>query len=103
MIWRVPTGSLGGKPRKVSVPRLSCVIPAVGTTLDLETTLVSVLEHRPDDCQIIVVVNQPYADPYGLSDEVRFVAAKGASLSACATLGIQLSDGEIVHVLATGL
>ena len=60
------------------MPRLSCVIPAVGTTQDLETTLVSVLEKRPDDCEIIVVLNESYADPYGLKDEVRFVEMIGA-------------------------
>lgn len=83
--------------------RLSCVIPAVGTTQDLETTLVSVLEKRPDDCEIIVVLNKSYADPYGLKDEVRFVEMIGAGMAACATLGIQISDGEIVHVLAAGV
>jgi hypothetical protein len=85
------------------VPRLSCVIPAVGTTQDLETTLVSVLEKRPEDCEIIVVHNKPYADPYGLKDEVRFVETIGAGMAACATLGIQIGDGEIVHTLAAGL
>jgi Glycosyl transferase family 2 len=85
------------------VTRLSCVIPAVGTTQDLETTLVSVLEKRPDDCEIIVVLNSSYADPYGLKDEVRFVEMIGAGMAACATLGIQISDGEIVHVLAAGV
>jgi Glycosyl transferase family 2 len=85
------------------VPRLSCVIPAVGTTQDLETTLVSVLEKRPDDCEIIVVLNKSYADPYGLKDEVRFVEMIGAGMAACATLGIQISDGEIVQVLAAGV
>jgi hypothetical protein len=87
----------------VSVPSLSCVIPAVGSIADLEATLVSVLEKRPNDCEIIVVLNQPYDDPYGLKDEVRFVESRGAGIAACATLGIQVSDGEIVHVLAAGI
>jgi hypothetical protein len=88
---------------RFSVPRLSCVIPVVGSIEDLETTLVSVLEHRPDDCEIIVVLNRPYADPYGLEDEIRFVEFRGAGMAACATLGIQLSRASIVHVLAAGL
>jgi hypothetical protein len=90
------------------VPRLSCVIPVVGSgkahqTAALETTLVSVLENRPAGCEIIVVHNRPYADPYALADEVRFVEHPGAGLAACATLGIQLSEAPIVHVLAAGL
>lgn len=85
------------------MPSLSCVIPAVGTIADLEATLVSVLEKRPVDCEIIIVLNRPYADPYGLKDEVRFVELIGGGTAACATLGIQVCDGEIVHVLAAGL
>ncbi len=85
------------------MPRLSCVIPAAGSTQDLETTLVSVLEKRPDDCEIIVVLNRSYADPYGLKDEVRFIEMIGAGMATCATLGIQISEGEIVHVLAAGI
>ena len=88
---------------RFSVPRLSCVIPVVGSCEDLEATLVSILEHRPDDCEIIVVLNRPYADPYGLEDEVRFVEFLGAGMAACATLGIQLSRASIIHVLAAGL
>jgi hypothetical protein len=90
------------------VPRLSCVIPVAGSgkappTAALETTLVSVLENRPDDCEIIVVHNRPYADPYDLADEVRFVEHSKAGLAACATRGIQFAEAPIVHVLAAGL
>ncbi len=85
------------------MPRLSCVIPVVGSTQDLETTLVSVLEKRPANCEIIVVLGRPYDDPYGLADEVRFVEAIGSGLLACVNLGIRASRGEIVHVLAAGI
>jgi hypothetical protein len=88
---------------RFSVPRLSCVIPVVGSIEALETTLVSVLENRPDDCEVIVVLNRPYADPYALDNEVRFVEFPGAGLAACATLGIQLSQAPIIHLLAAGL
>ncbi|HEY2146416.1 MAG TPA: glycosyltransferase family A protein, partial [Pirellulales bacterium] len=85
------------------MPSLSCVIPAVGSIADLETTLVSVLEKRPADCKIIVVLNQLYDDHYGLKDEVRFVELISGGMAACATLGIQVSEGQIVHVLAAGI
>ncbi len=90
------------------MPRLSCVIPVAGSgkaleTAALETTLVSVLENRPAGCEVIVVHNRPYADPYALQDEVRFVENPGAGLAACAARGIQLSAAPIVHVLAAGL
>jgi hypothetical protein len=94
--------NLGGEPRKVSVPRLSCIIPVVGNTDGLEATLVSVLEHRPEDCEILVVLNTPYADPYALQGEVRFIEALGLGRAACATLGVRVSQAPIVQILATG-
>ena len=57
------------------MPRLSIVIPVLGNVEGLEDTLVSVLENRPVDCQIVVVLNRPYDDPYDLKDEVCFVEA----------------------------
>jgi hypothetical protein len=85
------------------VPRLSIVIPAWGSWSELETSLVSVLENRPGACEILVALNRPYADPYDLGDEVRFlelpakttlVEAWNESLAAC--------RGSIVHFLACG-
>jgi len=70
----------------------------------LETTLVSVLQHRPDDCEILAVVNTPYDDPYDLKDEVRFIdAPAGSRYVDCANLGIRASAAPIVHLLAAGL
>jgi len=57
------------------VPRLAVVIPFEGNTKALEDTLVSVLENRPDDSEVLVVLGKPYQDPYALGDEVEFVAA----------------------------
>ena len=58
------------------MPRLSIVIPVLGDPQQLDDTLLSVLENRPANCEILVVHNQPYHDPYNLSDEVRFVEAE---------------------------
>ena len=68
--------SYGRIPRKVFVPRLSIVIPALASVEALERTLVSVLEKRPADCEIIVVLNTSYDDPYQLTDEVHFASAR---------------------------
>ena len=59
---------------RLFVPRLAIVISAIGSIESLEGTLVSVLENRPADCEILVVLNRPYSDPYDLQGEVRFVA-----------------------------
>lgn len=85
------------------MPRLAIVIPALGKIDAMENTLVSVLEHRPDDCEIIVVLNQRYTDPYDLAGEVTFVPAPPRSgLAACAARGLTAAHAEIVHVLAAG-
>lgn len=84
------------------MPRLSCIIPVVGDNHGLESTLVSVLEHRPEACEILVVLNAAYDDPYQLKDEIRFIEAPGSSWVACATVGIRVSRAPVVHVLATG-
>jgi hypothetical protein len=83
-------------------PRLSIVIPAADAAA-LEDTLVSVLENRPAGCEIIAALAVPYADPWSIGDEVRFVPAPaGAGLIDCVNLGVASSAGEIVHVLAAG-
>ncbi len=86
------------------MPRLSIVIPPDKDTALLEATLVSVLENRPDDCQITVVLNDVYDDPYDLQDEVRFVQAPlGAGRVTCLNAGIAVSDAPFVHILACGV
>ncbi len=85
------------------MPRLACIIPALGNTESLETTLVSVLERRPDDCEVLVVLNAPYADPYNLQGEVQFLqAGANADLISCLNLGIAETKAPIVHLLASG-
>lgn len=87
----------------VRSPRLSIVIPTPADTAAMEETLVSVLEHRPDDCEIVVSLGCEYADPWNIREEVRFVQApSGSSLVGCVNLGVAASAGEVVHVLAAG-
>lgn len=86
------------------MPRLSIIVPALGPTTLLEAGLVAVLQHRPADCEVIVVLTGPYDDPYGLRDEnVRFVtAAESASWLECVNRGLAVASGDIVHLLACG-
>jgi hypothetical protein len=86
------------------VLRLSIVIPLVGDQRLLDDTLVSVLENRPDDCEVIVVHNGTYDDPYDLADEVRFLQSpRGAGFADCVNLGLSASRAPIVNVLACGV
>ena len=81
---------------------LSIVIPTPSDTTALEETLVSVLENRPADAEVIVALGCDYDDPWGISEEVRFVRAPGAGLVGCTNIGIAASCGDVVHVLAVG-
>ena len=56
-------------------PRLSIVIPAPGDEATLEETLVSVLENRPTDSEIVVVLGFGYHDPWNVGEEVQFIQA----------------------------
>jgi len=82
--------------------KLSIVIPVPGDTQALEETLVSVLENRPDHCEVIVALGCEYADPWNIGDELQFVHAAGAGLVACVNAGIAASTGSVVHLLAAG-
>lgn len=91
------------QPGIAFVPRLSVLIPVRGNLDRLEDTLVSVLENRPEDCEIVVLLDAPYADPYELGGEVCFVEVPaGASRTEAIQLGLRTSQGRIIHLLACG-
>lgn len=84
--------------------RLSIVIPVLNKLKKLEDTLVSILENRPSRCEIIVVLNEPYDDPYQLSGEVCFVeASKNANLIESINCGLAHCSAPVVHILSCGM
>jgi len=85
--------------------RLSIVIPVPENGIQqLEETLLSVLENRPESCEVIVVHSGCYHDPYALGDEVRFVESAGkATFVQLADLGIGAAQSDIVHLLSSGV
>lgn len=86
-----------------AAPALSIIIPAPRDAAALEATLLSVLENRPDDCEIVVAIGFAYDDPWRIGDEVRIVPAPpGSGLASCANVGIAASVAPAVHVLAAG-
>ncbi|MGY8766974.1 MAG: glycosyltransferase [Pirellulales bacterium] len=83
---------------------LSIIITALRGSEALEETLLSVLENRPDDSEIIVVHSGFYQDPYNLQEEVQFVEAPHARQAAdCLNLGVTYASGEFLHTLESGL
>jgi hypothetical protein len=86
------------------VARLSILIPCLGGAAEFDGTLISVLQNRPADCEILVVHTADYADPYGLTGEVDFLRCPDPpSLVGLINAGLKQAAGEIVHVLACGL
>jgi len=85
------------------VVRLSIIIPALNQIEELESTLVAVLANRPPHSEVIVVLSAPYADPYALADEVRFVEARqGAGWAESVNAGLVAAHATIAHVLSPG-
>ena len=82
--------------------RLSIIVPACGLQEQIDDTLVSVLEHRPDDCEVIVAHARSYQDPYDLGDEVRFVCGASNDLTTLFNEGVQHAKSDIVHLLEPG-
>lgn len=88
---------------RANVPRFSIVIPVLGDPQQFEPTLVSVLENRPEDCQIVLALNRPYDDPYQLEGEVEFVRLpRKAGWADELNAAWAVCRAEIVAVLACG-
>lgn len=79
------------------------MIPARGSHDALEATLVSVLQNRPSECEILVALDRPYDDPYQLSDEVRFVVVPVPTTAEMLQAAVRLCRAPIMHVLAAGV
>jgi hypothetical protein len=100
--WRASVKSTIDKDGPV--PRLTILIPCVGGAAEFDATLVSVLQHRPDDCEVLLVHTQPYDDPYDLRDEVQFLhAGRDGRLAELLNEGLAAASGEIVHILGCGM
>lgn len=85
------------------VPRLSIVIPCVGGAAEFDGTLVSVLQHRPADCEVVVLHTEQYDDPYDLQDEVEFRRSQHQTVVELVNEGLAAVTGDIVHVLGCGV
>jgi len=86
------------------VPRLSIVIPCLRDSREFEDTLASVLQNRPDDCEVLVPHAQDYADPYRLKGEVGFLPVPGARrIVTLLNAGFDAARSAIIHVVQCGL
>lgn len=83
---------------------LAVIIPHCRSTAQLEDTLVSVLQNRPPDCQVLVPHASNYDDPYQIADEVTFVVLPpGTGWAECVNAAVDRTQAEIVHLLEPGI
>ncbi len=87
-----------------SVPRLSIVVPFVKNVNRLEKTLLSILENRPRDCEVILVHNGNYEDPYDLgADEVVLIETEEqSSVVGLINEGVFAACSNVISVLLPG-
>jgi hypothetical protein len=85
------------------VARLSTIIPHLHDDLRLEETILSVLENRPNGCEIVVVHDGSYTDPYQLSDEVIFIQDDQLGLVGLINAGLMACAAPTVCLLSPGL
>ncbi|WP_146391955.1 glycosyltransferase family 2 protein [Allorhodopirellula solitaria] len=88
-------------PKFPTIPRLSIVVPYRGDGESFENTLASVLQHRPDACEVIVPHAGNYDDPFHLGDEVRFIET-ASSFTKQIGEAAAIAHGRFVHVLSDG-
>jgi hypothetical protein len=83
---------------------LSLIVPFQCDSQALENTLVSVLEVRAADDELIIVHRGEYQDPYGLSgDEARVIeTAASSSLAEQLNTAYRGASGEVIQVVVPG-
>ena len=86
------------------MPRLSIIIPHRGDDQRLEETILSVLENRPRDCEVVVVHDGSYRDPYELTDEVVYVQEDPKStVVELLNAGLMAAGSPVVCALLDGV
>lgn len=86
------------------MPRLSLIVPFQCDSQALENTLLSVLEVRSCDDELIIVHRGQYQDPYGLGgDEATVVeTASAATLAQQLNTAVEQATGEVIQVVLPG-
>lgn len=82
---------------------LSIVIPAHGQQSNIDDTLLSVLENRPENCEVLLAHPHGYEDPYDLADEIRLLPVPFRDLVSLLNAGISDADGQVIHTVIPGM
>lgn len=86
------------------MPRLAIIIACPGGADVFEDTLVSVLQHRPAACEVLVAHSEAYSDPYQLQGEVEFLHRPNEA-NRCALLNhaLKATQADVIHVVGCGI
>ena len=86
------------------MPRLSIIVPHLHDDSGLELTLLSILESRESDFEIILAHDGHYRDPYALDqDEAILIQSEsGASFSNQLNLAVASACSPIIQVILPG-
>lgn len=86
------------------MPRLTIIIPHRLSDERLEATLVSVLENRPEESEVIVVHDGTYSDSYNISDEAVLIQGEpGASTTQLLNTATRHANAQVVSVVLDGV
>jgi hypothetical protein len=86
------------------VPRLSLIVPFQRDATALETTVVSILESRTQQDELILVHDGDYDDPYQLASDEAVVleTERGSSLAEQLNLAVRAACSPVVQVVLPG-
>jgi len=88
----------------IEVPRLSIIVPHLHDDSGLELTLLSILESRESDFEIVIAHDGHYRDPYRLDqDEAILIESEsGASFTNQLNLAVASACSPIIQVILPG-
>jgi hypothetical protein len=91
-------------PESIAVPRLSIIVPHLHDDSGLELTLLSILENRGRDLEVLISHDGSYTDPYSLGQDeaVLIESRKGSSLSSQLNLAVASACSPYIQVLMPG-
>ncbi len=86
------------------MPRLSIIVPHLHDDSGLELTLLSVLENRESDFEILITHNGSYDDPYKLDQDEAILIQSEANVSFSEQLNLAIASAcsPIIQVLLPG-
>lgn len=90
--------------------QLSVLISYSSIPEELEDTLLSLLENRPDSCEILVIQNKTYENIYELNeDEVRFIPIQNQlqpekrTALECFRKGLSQCNSDFIYLMPVGV